>query len=76
MGALTVSETDKDMTELASEIVALPFTEAILKLCEWQRSELIRYALWISPVWEAGNSDDEESAAAAVDAFLRGEERD
>jgi len=40
-----------------------------------RRALLIRYALWISPVWEAGNSDDEDSAAEAVDAFLKTERK-
>jgi hypothetical protein len=39
------------------------------------REALVEFALWISNVWEADNSDDRESAEAAVDAFLRGESR-
>jgi hypothetical protein len=41
-----------------------------------ERDLLIEFTLWMSPVWEKGNSDDEESAALAVDAFFRGDGRD
>ena len=35
------------------------------------RSTLIRFALWMSSVWEEDNSDDVESAEEAVDEFLK-----
>ena len=47
--------------------------EPAASLRDERRQALIDFALWISNVWEKGNSDDEESAAEAVDAFLRGE---
>lgn len=37
--------------------------------------ELVEFALWISNVWDANNSDDRESAKEAVNAFLKGEPR-
>ncbi len=33
------------------------------------RSELHRFALWISPVWDEENEDDVKAALRAVDAF-------
>jgi hypothetical protein len=38
-----------------------------------ERDKLVQFALWISQVWEAENSDDVESAKLAVDAFLEAE---
>jgi hypothetical protein len=71
-GALLGDGIDRAITEYRERAG----TAEVERARERERALLIEYALWISPVWEKGNSDDEEAAALAVDAFSRGDDRD